>query len=122
MDNSLKRRCKARLARVRRVRKSIRGTPEKPRFSVSRTNSHLYVQLIDDANGVTLAAAGTMGKTQADGCDKKSKESARKIGFQLALAAKAKNIETVVFDRGRYKFHGIVAELANSAREAGLRF
>lgn len=106
-----------------RVRKHIRGTAEKPRLTVSKTNSHLYVQLVDDEKGVTLAGMGTLSKSnQEKEHSRKSKESARRIGAQIAEAAKKLKIDTVVFDRGRYKFHGIIAELANSARKAGLQF
>jgi len=118
MDQSLIRRTKARRSRVFRVRKNIRGTAEKPRLSVCKTNAHLYVQLIDDEKSVTLAGIGTMSK----GYDGRSKESAKKLGQAIAAAAKKAHVERVVFDRGRHKFHGIVAEFANSAREAGLQF
>ncbi|MBU6383123.1 MAG: 50S ribosomal protein L18 [Verrucomicrobia bacterium] len=120
MDNSKRRRKTARAARVMRVRKKVRGTAEKPRFSVLKTNMHLYAQLIDDEKGVTLAGFGTQSK----GCreKRKSKTGAKEVGQQIAHLAKGKNINTVVFDRGRYKFHGLIAELANSAREAGLQF
>lgn len=119
MDNSLKRRKRARLARVRRVRKGVRGTAERPRLTVSKTNAHIYAQLIDDVRGMTIAGLGTQSKSMKGN---KSKDAARAIGTSLAQIAKEKNIETVVFDRGRYKFHGIIAELATAAREAGLQF
>lgn len=123
MDNSQKRRKNARKARTFRVRKNIRGTSVKPRLTVSKTNYHLYAQLIDDQKGVTLAGIGTLSKAnKGTDFNGKSKDSARHIGTQIAEAAKKLNIDTVVFDRGRYKFHGIVAELANAAREAGLQF
>ncbi len=123
MDNSKKRRIRARKARVMRVRKQVRGTAQKPRLTVSKTNHHLYVQLIDDVLGITLAGVGTQSKGhKGTDFNRKSKDSARKIGTQIAELAKEKNIEKVVFDRGRNKFHGIVAELANAAREAGLQF
>lgn len=123
MDNSQKRRIIARRARVFRVRKQVRGTAQKPRLSVSKTNYHLYAQLIDDESGITLAGVGTQSSANSSSDhNKKSKESARVIGTQIAELAKKKNIDTVVFDRGRFKFHGIIAELANAAREAGLHF
>lgn len=123
MDNSKKRRKVAREARVMRVRKNIRGTADKPRLTVSKTNLHLYVQLVDDEKGVTLAGVGTLSKPNQDKeFNRKSKGSARRIGTQIAELAKKLKIDTVVFDRGRYKFHGVIAELANSAREAGLQF
>lgn len=123
MDNSQKRRQVARRARVFRVRKKLQGTAEKPRLSVSKTNYHLYAQLIDDQKGVTLAGIGTLSKVnKGTNFNSKSKDAARHIGTQIAEAAKKLNIDTVVFDRGRYKFHGVVAQLADAAREAGLQF
>jgi large subunit ribosomal protein L18 len=120
MDNAKKKRRKARRNRVFRVRKKIHGSAEKPRLSVSKTNCHMYAQLIDDDAGVTLAGFGTQSKTCKE--KRKSKSSAKEIGAQIAKLALGKNINAVIFDRGRYKFHGLVAELANSAREAGLQF
>ncbi|MDE3045838.1 MAG: 50S ribosomal protein L18 [Verrucomicrobiota bacterium] len=123
MDNSQRRRKVARDSRVLRVRKNIRGTAEKPRLTVSKTNQHLYAQLVDDEKGITLAGIGTLSKPNQSGeFKRKSKESARRIGVQIAEFAKKLNINAVIFDRGRYKFHGVIAELANSAREAGLQF
>lgn len=120
MDKSKKDRRKARESRVMRVRKTLHGNGERPRLSVSKTNCHIYAQLIDDDRALTLAGFGTLSKTS--GVKKKSKEAAREIGKKIAELAKQQNIHSVIFDRGRYKFHGIVAELANSAREAGLQF
>ena len=121
MDHSQKRKRRARRTRVMRVRKSVRGSSDKPRLSISKSNRHLYVQLIDDQKGVTLCGLGTLKKTK-QGIISKSKESAKLLGAELAKIAKEKNVQTVIFDRGRYKFHGLVAELANGAREAGLQF
>ncbi len=123
MDNSKTKRQKSRARRVFRVRKKVRGTDIRPRLTVSKTNKHVYAQLIDDSAGVTLAGIGTLSKENKGGAAaRKSKESARSIGKQIAEMAKKKNIEAVVFDRGRFKFHGVIAELAEGAREAGLRF
>jgi large subunit ribosomal protein L18 len=123
MDKSLKRRKIARRARVFRIRKKVRGTADKPRLTVSKTNAHIYAQLIDDHMGITLVGVGTQSSdNQKAGLNRKSKESARHIGAAIAEAAKKLNVAAVVFDKGRYKFHGIIAELANSAREAGLQF
>ncbi len=123
MDNSKTRRKRSREMRVMRVRKKVQGSSERPRLSVSKTNLHIYAQLIDDVKGITLAGVGTLSKTnQKTANDGKSKAAARHIGQQIAELAKQKNIVNVVFDRGRYKFHGIVAELAAGAREAGLQF
>lgn len=120
MDNSTKRRNRARKSRIMRVRKTLHGSAERPRLSVSKTNCHIYAQLIDDDNAVTLAGFGTLSKGSS--LKGKSKESAREIGKQIAELAKKRNISSIIFDRGRYKFHGVIAELANGAREAGLQF
>lgn len=123
MNNTQKKRDRARRNRIMRVRKKVRGTEGKPRLSVSKTNAHLYAQIIDDVQGVTLVGLGTLSKEmQSSQMKGKSKEAARHIGKTIGEMAKAKNITTVVFDRGRYKFHGVVAEIAAGAREAGLQF
>jgi len=123
MENSLQGRNIRRKRRALRVRKDVRGTIEKPRLTVFRSNKHLLAQIIDDENQVTLFGIGTMSKEFAGkDFNKKSKESAREIGKRIATEAKKKNIEAVVFDRGHYKYHGIIAELANAAREEGLKF
>ena len=119
MDKVLKKRTKSRASRVMRVRKKLKGTADKPRLSVFKSNQHIYAQLIDDESGITLAGAGTASKKTPK---RKSKESARQIGLQIGELAKTKNINTVIFDRGRSKYHGVIAELANGAREAGLQF
>lgn len=123
MDNSLKKRTQARKGRVQRVRKTLHGNAQRPRLCVLKTNNHLYAQLIDDERSLTLAGVGTVSKNnRATAYNKKSKEAAREIGKQIAHLAKEKEISFVIFDRGRHKFHGLIAELANSAREAGLQF
>lgn len=109
-----------RLMRHRRVRGKISGTPERPRLNVFRSNKHIYAQIIDDVNGVTLAAASSVEKGfDANGGNK---DAARKVGQMVAERAKDKKIEEVVFDRGGYLFHGRVKELADGARESGLKF
>lgn len=106
-----------------RVRKKVRGTSGVPRLSISKTSRHIYAQLIDDEKGVTLAGIGTLSKENQKGPhSKKSKAAARQIGKQIAEFAKKQNIDAVVFDRGRYKYHGLIAELATGAREMGLQF
>lgn len=123
MDNSKIKRKKSRARRIFRVRKKVRGSDIRPRLTVSKTNRHIYAQIIDDSAGLTLAGIGTLSKENKEGANaRKSKVSARSIGKQIAELAKKKNIEAVVFDRGRFKFHGVIAELAEGAREAGLRF
>lgn len=123
MDQTVKKRRHSRINRVRRVRKKLKGTAEKPRLSVSKTNMHLYAQLINDETGVTLGGIGTLSKiNQSEKRLSKSKEGARTIGQQIAELAKEKKIESVVFDRGRNKYHGLIALLAEEARKAGLQF
>jgi large subunit ribosomal protein L18 len=102
-----------------RVRKIIYGTPAKPRLSVSRSNLHISAQLIDDLNGVTLAAATSQGKSSGlkHGSNVKA---AAEVGKKLAEAAKAKGITVAAFDRGAFRFHGRIAALAVAATEAGL--
>ena len=110
----------ARLRRHKRVRGKISGTPERPRLDVFRSNMHIYAQIIDDVNGVTLASASSMEKGfEGFGGNK---EAARKVGEAVAKAALAKGISEVVFDRSCYIYHGRVKELAEGAREGGLKF
>ena len=102
-----------------RVRKSIYGTPQKPRLSVHRSNLHITAQLIDDLNGVTIASATSAGKTS--GLKHGSNVAAAKaVGQKLAEAAKSKGITQAAFDRGAFRFHGRIAALAVAATEAGL--
>ncbi len=109
-----------RLKRHVRVRGKISGTPERPRLSVFRSNANIYAQIIDDVNGVTLASASTLDK-EFDGAAG-NVEAAKKVGKAVAERAKAKGIDTVVFDRSGYIYHGRVAALAEGAREGGLEF
>lgn len=111
---------KQRIRRHKRVRADIQGTAARPRLDVFRSANHIYVQVIDDAAGVTLASASTTEKdfNTSGG----NKEAAKKIGLLVAERAKAKGIEAVVFDRGGYLYHGRVKELAEGAREGGLQF
>ena len=108
------------LQRHKRVRAKISGTAERPRLDVFRSAKNIYAQVIDDVAGVTLVSASTAEKsfTEYGG----NKEAAKKIGQIVAERCKAKGIETVVFDRGGYVFHGRVKELADGAREGGLQF
>jgi large subunit ribosomal protein L18 len=111
---------KARLHRHKRVRSKISGTAACPRLNVFRSSSNIYAQLIDDEKGVTLAAASTVEKEFAGSTG--NKEEARKVGELIAKRALEKGIEEVVFDRGGYLYHGRVKELAEGAREGGLKF
>ncbi len=109
-----------RLHRHKRVRGKIFGTPEKPRFCVYRSENHIYVQVIDDVAGKTLVSASS---TEKDfGMHGGNKEAAKKVGTIAAQRALEKGIENVVFDRGGYLYHGRILELAEAAREAGLKF
>ena len=103
------------------IRKKLRGTAERPRLSVFRSNRDIYVQLIDDISGVTLASASS---TQKDIAPAKSNkvEQAKLVGQAIGEKAKASGIIAVVFDRGGYLYHGRVKSLAEGAREAGLQF
>ncbi len=111
---------KQRLKRHKRVRAKISGTPETPRLCVYRSNSNIYAQIIDDVKGVTLASASSLEK-DFEGLGS-NKEAARKVGKAIAEKAIKAGIETVVFDRGGYVYHGRVQELAEGAREGGLKF
>ena len=102
-----------------RVRKKVNGSADRPRLSVFRSNQAIYCQLIDDLNGHTLAAASSMEDAKAKGT---KTERAKLVGQRIAEKAKAAGIETVVFDRGGYLYHGRVKALADGAREGGLKF
>ena len=108
-----------RLKRRRRVRAKITGTAERPRISVFRSNRGVFAQLIDDTSGRTLAAVNW---TEADLRSLPRMEQANRAGELLAERAKAAGVETAVFDRGGYRYHGRVKALAEGAREAGLTF
>jgi large subunit ribosomal protein L18 len=111
----------SRLRRQIRVRKKISGTPERPRLVVTKSSRHLFVQVIDDIAGTTLASASTMeADLRGSGDDKTSK--ARTVGSLIAERAKAAGVESVVFDRAGNKYHGRIAALADGAREGGLGF
>jgi len=123
MESELKKRNVKRHRRTLRVRKTLCGNSQKPRLSVFHSNKHLFAQLIDDETHTTLFGIGTLSKEfKGKEFAKKSKAAAKEIGARIANEAKKKNIETVVFDRGSHKYHGLLAELANAAREAGLKF
>lgn len=102
-----------------RIRKIISGTPEKPRLSVFRSNKEIYVQIIDDVAGKTIASASSRDKNIASGS---KAEAASAVGKAIAEKAKSAGVETVAFDRNGYLYHGRIKVLAESAREAGLKF
>ncbi len=113
----------ARGRRQRRVRAKISGVAERPRLNVFRSNQHIYAQVIDDASHLTLAAASTLDPAVRELVDKKPKQAqASVVGQIVAERAREKGIESVVFDRGGYQYHGRVRSLAEAAREAGLKF
>jgi large subunit ribosomal protein L18 len=114
--NKLKR--QKRILRHNRVRSVVEGTPKRPRLSVFRSSTHMYAQLIDDQSGKTLASASTL--EVKDKTAKTGKSAA--VGKLLADKAKALKIDSVVFDRGGYRYHGRVKALADAAREGGLKF
>lgn len=104
--------------RKRRIRKSVSGTPERPRLQVSRTLKHIYAQIIDDTTGKTLCAESSLGLKIAGG----NVDAAKAVGKSIGEKAKANSIEKVCFDRGGRLYHGRVKALADAAREAGLQF
>jgi large subunit ribosomal protein L18 len=111
-----------RLHRHRRVRARIAGTPQRPRLAVFRSLSHIYAQVIDDDAGLTLAAASTLEPTLRGQRRGNKTEQAKLVGKTVAERARHKGIDSVVFDRGGFLYHGRVAALADAAREAGLKF
>ena len=111
---------KARLKRHKRVRAKLSGTADRPRLCVYRSNAHISAQVIDDVAGVTLVSASTQEKAfEGNGSNK---EAAKLVGKMIGERAVAKGITEVVFDRGGYLYHGRVSELADGAREGGLKF
>lgn len=114
MTNKIERRIKIK----HRVRNKVSGTAEHPRMSVFRSNKQIYVQLIDDLTGKTLAAASSLGITEKI----TKKEQAAKVGEEIAKKAQEAGITTVVFDRNGYLYHGRVKEVAEAARNGGLKF
>lgn len=109
--------------RAWRVRKKFHGTAARPRLSVNKSNKHILVQLIDDDAHATLGYASTCAAEYRNTeFGRRSKASARKLGEKIAQIAKEKNIKEVIFDRGPFNYHGILAELADAARAGGLQF
>ena len=114
---------KTRWRRTNRVRKTIRGTADRPRLTVHRTNKHIYCQVIDDDLGKTLCSASTRDSAIAAKVDNGGNcDAAKLIGETLAERAKAAGVKQVKFDRGPYKFHGRIAELAKAVRDGGVEF
>ena len=111
----------ARGRRHRRVRKKVRGTAQRPRLAVFRSNRHIYAQLIDDVTGRTIASASTV-ETEVRSGATATVDAAKAVGKRIGERAKAAGVGTVVFDRGGFRYHGRVAGVADGAREAGLEF
>lgn len=123
MRNTMLKKQGLRHKRALRVRKHLHGSAAKPRLCVVKSNKHIQVQLIDDEAGVTLGAASTYSKEfRGTELGHRNKSSARKLGELIAEIAKAKDIKEVIFDRGPFKYHGVLAELADAARAGGLQF
>lgn len=122
MSNTTKRQKRNKIRR--RVRAKITGTPDRPRLSVFKSNKHIYAQIIDDINGVTLAAASTndADANENEVLAKPGVEMAEYVGDKIATVAKNAGVEQVVFDRSGYKYHGRVKALADAARKGGLSF
>ncbi|HEX2184972.1 MAG TPA: 50S ribosomal protein L18 [Chloroflexota bacterium] len=121
MSVSAKEKQEARRRRHRRVRKLVRGTAERPRLAVYRSNRHLTAQVIDDVAGRTLAAASTVEADLRSG-PTGNKDAAATVGRRVAERARAAGVTRVVFDRGGFLYHGRVAAVADGAREGGLQF
>lgn len=105
-----------------RIRRKMTGSAERPRLNVYRSLNHIYTQIIDDANGVTLASASTMTKKGEERKAGGNIEAAKTVGKLIAERAQAAGIKKVIFDRGGYLYHGRIKALADAAREAGLEF
>jgi large subunit ribosomal protein L18 len=106
-----------------RIRKKVRGTTERPRLAIFRSLNHIFAQVIDDDKGVTVASASSLDKETGLGQGSGGNVAGAKVvGAEIAKRAKAKGIESVVYDRGGYPYHGRVKALADAAREAGLKF
>ena len=112
----------ARQRRKKHIRKTIRGNSVRPRLCVFRSDKNIYVQIIDDSQGRTLAQASSLKVEMPEGADGGNIDGAKAVGAALAKAAIAANVKSVVFDRNGYLYHGRVAALADAAREAGLQF
>ncbi|WP_448522947.1 50S ribosomal protein L18 [Pseudothermotoga sp.] len=117
-DRNLKR-----IKRHLRIRKKVKGTPEKPRLTVFKSEKHIYAQIIDDTKGHTLVSASTLDKELRQKLSETHNiEAAKEVGKLIAQRALSLGIKTVVFDRGGFKYHGRIRALADAAREAGLKF
>ena len=112
----------SRYKRKQRIRKKLEGTSERPRLSVFRSARHIYAQIIDDSKGETIVSASTLDKELSEAKFETKAAAAAKIGEVVAEKAKAKGIDTIVFDRNGYIYHGRVKALSEGARKSGLKF
>ncbi len=112
----------ARAKRHRRIRKTIAGTPARPRLSVFRSLKHIYAQVVDDTTGRTVAFASTLSKELKGKDEGDKKAEAKRVGALIAEKCKAANVNAVVFDRNGFPYHGRIAAVADAAREGGLKF
>jgi len=122
MDRATRIRGMQRTRRKKHVRKKVHGTSERPRLSVHRSVKQVYVQAIDDLNGVTLAAASTLDKELRESLSGTKTARAKAVGQEIAKRLVGRGVTAAVFDRGWYKYHGRVKALAEGAREGGLQF
>lgn len=122
MRNDIVKKHELQTKRKWRVRKRMHGTDSKPRLTVMKSNKHIHAQLIDDDKGHTIGSVTTASKEHRKSHGKKNKEAARKLGEEIGAIAMKQNIKEIVFDRGPYKYHGVLAELADGVRQAGLKF
>jgi large subunit ribosomal protein L18 len=121
--NHQKEKHKRQLRRRKHVRRGITGTAERPRLTVFRSSKHIYAQLIDDLNGVTLASASSLvADVKKDVPYGGNVKAAKSVGAKIAAVAKERGISKAAFDRGHYRYHGRIKALADAAREGGLQF
>lgn len=112
----------ARMRRKVRIRKKINGTAARPRLVVYRSNLHMYAQIVDDVTGKTLVSSSSLVLSKGGEAVRSNKDGATKVGRDIAAKAKEQAIESVVFDRNGYLYHGCIKALADGAREGGLKF
>lgn len=123
MDSTQKKKMVVRNRRTLRLRKRVRGCEIKPRLCVVKTNKHVHVQLIDDESSSTIASISTLSKEfRSTEHNRRNQSSAKQLGLKIAELAKAKSVNKVVFDRSSFKYHGVIAAVADGAREGGLEF
>ncbi len=123
MENSQKNTVRLRKKRAQRLRRKVRGSEVKPRLCVIKSNKNVHVQLIDDEKSLTLASTSTLSKEfRTTEFNKRSQSSAKQLGLKIAELAKAKSVKKVVFDRSSFKYHGVIAAVADGAREGVLEF